>query len=340
MMKAAVVEKPNSLVVREIPMPEVGEYDALCQLLYGATCSGTDRHIIAGTFPFGVNYPTILGHESIGRVVKVGPKVRNYKLGDLVTRVGCPPLAGLNINWGGFAEYGLARDHRAMKEAGLPLDQWTGYRVNQIIPSDFNPAGATLIITWRETLSYLTRLGVTPGDKVLIIGSGGNGLSFTAHAKNLGAACVALVGSPSCRDRARSVGADAFFDYHDPEIKQSIQKACPDGFHVIIDAVGKSGQIDRVLPCLKPGGKIGIYGVDDYFKYTITPTLAPGTFTFSNNDYDEEETHTQVVRLIREKKLRAEDFCDLKNVFTLDEINQAFDAVKNRQMVKAIVKLS
>jgi threonine dehydrogenase-like Zn-dependent dehydrogenase len=197
-----------------------------------------------------------------------------------------------------------------------------------------------MIITWRETLSYISRLGVHPGDNVLIIGSGGNGLSFTAHAKNLGAAFVGLVGSPIRQDQGRGIGADTIYDYHDTDLKQTIQNACPNGFDIIIDAVGKAGQIDRVLPCLKPGGKIGIYGIDDYLNYSISPNLAPGTFIFCNYGYDEEETHAQVVRMIQEKRLRAENFCGLTKIFALDEINNAFDAVGKRQMVKALIKLS
>ncbi|MBN1874169.1 MAG: hypothetical protein JXA33_08050 [Anaerolineae bacterium] len=64
-MKAAIIERPGVLTVKEIPMPEVGEYDALCDLLYGATCTGTDQHLIARRFPWPVQYPTILGHESV-----------------------------------------------------------------------------------------------------------------------------------------------------------------------------------------------------------------------------------------------------------------------------------
>ncbi|MGC9394704.1 MAG: hypothetical protein ACP5J4_07600 [Anaerolineae bacterium] len=64
-MKAAIVERPGVLTVKEIPMPEVGEYDALCDLLYGATCTGTDQHLIAGRFPWPGQYPTIWGHASV-----------------------------------------------------------------------------------------------------------------------------------------------------------------------------------------------------------------------------------------------------------------------------------
>ena len=75
-MKAAVIEKYGAIALRETPIPDVGDYDALCELLYGATCSGTDTHLIEGHPPFcnWVKLPFILGHESVGRVMKTGRK--------------------------------------------------------------------------------------------------------------------------------------------------------------------------------------------------------------------------------------------------------------------------
>src|SRR5438067_11556857 len=123
-------------------------------MLYGSVCTGTDQHIIADRVLWKIKYPTVLGHESIGRVVAVGPRVRHLKVGDLVTRVGTPPSPGgdLDALWGGFAEFGIARDHWAMREDDQPAEQWDRYRINQILPPDIDPAAATMVITWRETL--------------------------------------------------------------------------------------------------------------------------------------------------------------------------------------------
>ena len=67
-MKAAIVERPGELSVREVAEPVMGDYDCLCENLYGATCSGTDLHLIQGrAMPFPVRYPLMLGHETIGR---------------------------------------------------------------------------------------------------------------------------------------------------------------------------------------------------------------------------------------------------------------------------------
>ena len=168
-MKAAVIERDDLLVVKDVPAPEPGNYEALCEILWGATCTGTDLHLIDGTLPFRAPLPTILGHESIGRVVALGPKVRYLKPGDLVTRVGTTPVGPYSVSWGGFAEWGIARDYRAMQEDGLPETAWRSARWNRVLPPWVDPRSATMIITWRETLSYLTRMGFAPGRTLLVI---------------------------------------------------------------------------------------------------------------------------------------------------------------------------
>jgi len=341
-MKAAIVEKPNTLVVRDIPEPVCGDYDALCQLLYGATCTGTDQHLISGRFPWPIKYPAVLGHESVGRVVKTGSRVRFLKRGDLVARVGTPrsPTGAFEICWGGFTELGLAKDFRAMKEDGRPESEWTGSRIHQPLPAGIDPAGATMIITWRETLSYITRLGFKPGMSLLVVGSGGNGLSFAAHAVHMGAKAVGVAGSQGRKSNVMRTGAGLFFDYKSPKLVDEIKAASPDGFDFIIDAVGKKGELDRVLPALKSGGTVGIYGIDDFGACLINPNNSRGTFTFCKNGYDEAETHERVVELIRAGKLDASIWLDPAHTYPLADINAAFDAVRGRKCVKALVRLS
>jgi len=339
-MKAAVVEKPGQLTIRQIPEPPLGDYDARCAMLFGAVCAGTDQHLIGGNFPWPIQYPTILGHESIGRIVEVGPRVRHFKIGDVITRVGTTPPEGLHANWGGFAQWGIARDHQAMKEDGLPDEEWSGHRINQIVPPDIDPASATMMITWRETLSYITRLGVKAGAQVLVLGSGGNGHAFVAHATNLGAARVALTGSARRADVAREIGATHFYDYTDANWAARIAEDFPQGFDVIIDAVGKRGQMDAALPLLKPGGTIGIYGLDDWNSLTLNPAQARGTFTYYNGGYDEAETHDQVIAFMRAGKLNARHWLNLDEPFALDDIHAAFDALRSRKLIKALIQLS
>lgn len=337
-MKAAVVEAVNELVVRQVPEPVMGDYDCLCQGLYGATCSGTDLHLMAAHPLFGVTFPTILGHESIGRVLEVGPKVEAFKVGDVVTRLINRPTPEMNCHWGAFAERGLVTDQAAMVRDGVVSSNIAF--VHNALPADFDPAGATMMITWRETFSFYSRLRVPVGAKVLIMGSGGNGLSYAAHASNLMASTVAMAGSPAREATARAVGATDFIDYKTEDLVAEARSRGLDQFDLILDAIGKIGQLDRVLPLLKVGGTAAIYGVDDFGKVTITPQKAPGTFTFGNPGYAEGEAHDAVVKLMQRGLLKAEHFCDLEHIYPLEDINSAFDAIRSRRAVKAVVKLS
>lgn len=337
-MKAAVIESVGNLVVREVPDPVMGEYDCLCEGLYGATCSGTDLHLLGGHPLFNMTFPTILGHESVGRVLEVGAKVRNFKVGEVVTRLINRPTPELNCHWGGYASMGLVTDHRAMLADGVPGGFWdTQHRV---IPASLDPAAATMLITWRETYSYYTRLKLPPGVRVLVMGSGGNGLSYAAHASNLMASTVVMAGSPAREAQARRVGVTDFIDYREADLLGALKARGLDQFDLILDAIGKVGQLDRVLPLLKNGGLATIYGVDDYGSVTINPQKVPGTFTFANPGYLEGEVHEAVVKLVERGLLRAEDFCDLQRIFPLEDTRGALEAIRNRQAIKAVVKLS
>ena len=342
-MKAAFLEEIGSLVVREVPDPQIGPYDALCDLLYGATCSGTDMHLIEGRVRWAIDVaPSIIGHESIGRVKAVGEKVRNYHVGDMVTRVGAPASAdgSYDSTWGGFASVGVAKDHWAMAEDGVPEEQWSGSTVNQVIPADFDPRAATMMTTWRETLSATTRMGVAAGGSVLILGSGGVGLAFAAHAANIGVAEIVMTGNPVREQAARRAGATAHLDYKAADLSAQLAAAAADGFDFVIDAVGSQQSIDLALANVAVGGTLNVYGIDEMGKTTVDPGLARGEFTEFSGGYDEAETHEQVVELVQAGKLDATIWLDLDSLFPLDDINAAFDTVRQRKCVKALVKLS
>ncbi len=332
-MKAAIVEAPGKLVVRDIPEPQHGPYEARCELLFGAVCSGTDTHLANGHTPFcnWVKTPFILGHESIGRVVEVGAKVRNLKAGDLITRVGCPAVGDVTPGWGGFAQIGIATDWRAMQEDGVA--GWQDKTVQQILPPDIDPAVGTLFITWRETCSYVTRMGIRPGASVLILGSGGNGLAFVSHARNLGAARVAMAGSASRAADAARAGATDYHDYR----REDTWTALQNGFDFVIDSIGKSANVQSGQQCLKDGGVIGIYGLDEAGRLS----LAPGrTFTFFNGGYDEAEAHEAVLKFYRAGKLNPAVWIDRKRVFKLEDIARALAAVQDRTLVKPLIRLT
>ncbi|OZV84475.1 glutathione-dependent formaldehyde dehydrogenase [Micromonospora echinospora] len=71
----------DRLTVAEVPDPELRNgHDAIVRVRCSTTC-GTDLHLIDGG-AFGPG--DVLGHEFLGEVVEVGPRVRRHRVGDRV----------------------------------------------------------------------------------------------------------------------------------------------------------------------------------------------------------------------------------------------------------------
>ena len=96
---------------------------------------------------------------------------------------------------------------------------------------------------------------------------------------------------------------------------------------------------DLGLTFLKPGGTLAIYGLHDFGQCTITPLRSKGTFTFYNGGYDEAETHEEVMMLLDAGRLDAAVWLDLDNPYPLERITDALDALRDRRVVKALVRI-
>ena len=148
-----------------------------------------------------------------------------------------------------------------------------------------------------------------------------------------------MIGSPVREDSARRAGATAFHDYRAEDVRGVVAATCPEGFDVVIDAVGRVGAADLGLSLLAGGGVIGIYGIDDFGKLRLDPDAARGTFTCYKGGYDEPETHGQVVERFAAGALDASIWLDLERPFELDQINEAIEATRSRKAVKALVRI-
>lgn len=58
-------------LVRDVPIPEIGPYEALVRMKSCGFCNGTDFHIIKGEMSVEVDaFPTLIGHEGVGDIVE------------------------------------------------------------------------------------------------------------------------------------------------------------------------------------------------------------------------------------------------------------------------------
>lgn len=341
-MKAAVVTEGYNLEVWDIPEPEPGDYEVLCRITYGSTCAGTDLRLLCGGHPNPVSYPAVLGHESVGRVIAVGKEVKNFKEGDLITRVGMPPVPelGLGVCWGGFSEYGIAKDHWEMRKNGEEKSLWDKNRVNQVVWREIEEKDAPLIITMRETLSYYRRLGIPDGSNLLVIGSGANSLAFVRYGALCGCQVIA-VGSKKRKTLFEKAGAAVYLDYKEENLKERLYEIAGGAIPLdgIIDGVGSSEILNEFLGMLKKDGSVGIYGWNDRKKSGIHVFSAQRSFRVYAGGYDEEETHAEVCALFAAGKIDASYWYDKDNPVALTEIGSAYERLKSHEAMKYLIRM-
>jgi L-iditol 2-dehydrogenase len=337
-MKGAIVESPGKIVVKEIPDPVIDEYEVLCETLAASVCSGTDNHILNNHPYYNIKFPAVLGHEGIGRVIKCGKRVRFLKKGDIVTRLKnkLPDGSGYTLLYGAFAEKGIATDWQAMKENGISNKIWRPHTVNRVLPTDCDPVALTMLITWRETYSFLNLMGRMENKSVLILGSGATALSFANHAVNMDMS-VAAIGSPGRSNAFSKVGVNNIVSYQEQDYKLHFKEAHNE-FDFIIDAVGDANTLAKTLGLLKNKGMIGVYGLNSFPNYHFSFMEAPDVFTFYNGEhYDEGSAHDEVMAYYNEGKLDPWNYISKEHVYPLESIKDALDACSMRKTMKSVV---
>ena len=91
-MRAVQYSTTKSVSMNHCPKPAItDDYDCIVKTTISALC-GTDLHLFLGYIP-GVPKGMIIGHEAMGIVESVGPKVKNVKPGDRVI-VSCQIACG------------------------------------------------------------------------------------------------------------------------------------------------------------------------------------------------------------------------------------------------------
>jgi threonine dehydrogenase-like Zn-dependent dehydrogenase len=99
-ISAVVFPAPNEIEIQQFELPPCGEDDVVVKTLYSMVSSGTELRTLSGHATF----PMIPGYSAIGEIVEIGPQVKGYKVGDLISGRSCPRfIPVINEPCGGHA---------------------------------------------------------------------------------------------------------------------------------------------------------------------------------------------------------------------------------------------
>jgi len=346
-MRAVVVDKPGKLAIREINKPKIGPYEALVQIDLAAICNSTDTKLLEGHFPGFDTYPTVLGHECVGRVVETGEKVTSYKKGDRVLNA-CAMrswIDGLYSSWGSMAEFTIATDAAAMSADGI-RDTAHGYdsafEMQTVLPTDITPDQAILLSTWREVYSAFEDFGFKQGKSLVIFGGGPVGLSFVKIARTFGMGPIALLTRSQWKlDKAKKLGAD-WTVKSDENAVSGIKEVLPDGADFVVDAVGSGWIMNDSLKLIKFGGAVCVYGTVPESDLTLVKESAPYNWKLIVHQWPdsvkEAAAQQPLCEWIRQGKISSKEF--ITHQLDFSEVEKGFELIRNNEALKVLLWLN
>src|SRR5258708_29488929 len=196
-----------------------GPRDVLIDILYCGICH-SDIHSARGEWG-GATYPLVPGHEIVGRVARVGAKVKKFKVGD-AAGVGCfvdscrkCPSCKRNLeqfcSQVAFTYNGLELDGKTRTYGGystqIVIDENYVLRIAKSVPLE---CVAPLLCAGITTYSPLKHWKVGKGDKLGIVGLGGLGNMGVKLAASVGTQVTVFRTSKANEAYAKRLGATHF----------------------------------------------------------------------------------------------------------------------------------
>jgi threonine dehydrogenase-like Zn-dependent dehydrogenase len=255
---ASVLVANNTFEVRELPIPEIAADAALLKVEACGVC-GSDARIRRR----GADGPMIMGHESVGRIARIGPDAaRRWRLheGDrvaleeYVTCGACRWCRSEQFRYCALTSGGIGG--RALRYGSTPLavepGLWGGYSqylyvhpgaVIHHLPEHIPANLATTFLPLANGVELACGYGgVSLGSKVLIQGPGEHGIAAAMAARAAGAACIIVAGLTRDASRlaiSRRVGAHHTVDVEQENLLARVRDVTGgEGVDVVINITG------------------------------------------------------------------------------------------------------
>ncbi|KAL4245995.1 zinc-containing alcohol dehydrogenase family protein [Abortiporus biennis] len=223
-MKALVTQENKTASLRDIPVPSIDDDELLIQNVAVAQ-NPTDWQYIDRV----TNVDTIVGCDFSGYVVKIGKDVTSISVGDKVAGF---TQGGNYTDRGAYAEYSKASADLVWKipdgtvtwedAATMGCAFWTA------IQGLFHPMRLGLVEIPHK---------VEREQWIFVYGGSSSVGMFAIQLAHLAGYQVVTTTSPKNFDLCKSLGADAIFDYKDPEVSSKIKAVTKDTLHHVFDTI-------------------------------------------------------------------------------------------------------
>ncbi len=352
------------LEIRTVDLAGPGQGEVLVHVEAAGLCH-SDLSVIDGNRPRPL--PMVLGHEAAGVVEALGPGASDLAIGDHVVFVFVPScgiceycsdgrpalcIPGAAANGAGVllsGERRLSEDHHHHDlNHHLGVSAFAQYatvsRQSLVkVDRDLDLKHAALF-----GCAVLTGVGavfnsarVAAGDKVAVIGLGGVGIAALLGARAAGAERIVAIDISSQKlELARSLGATDTFLATDSGVDEAVRDATGGGVHHAIELAGSVAALQLGYKIVRRGGALVTAGLPPPSAQFSIPavSLVADEKTVRGSYLGSSVPARDIPRYIKlfQRGLLPVDRL-LSREFRLDEINTAFDMLRQGALVRGLV---
>jgi NADPH:quinone reductase-like Zn-dependent oxidoreductase len=230
----------DGLTIRDHEEPVPGPGQVLVAVR-AASLSYRELMVLRGDYVLSVKPDVVPVSDGAGEVVAVGPGVTATRVGDRVAGTLFPswvegPFAAEHLPQRGGSLDGMLTELAVLDQTGVvPIPEHLSYQEAATLP-------CAAVTAWNALTG--DGAGVTPGQTVVVQGSGGVSLFALQFAKALGARVIATTSSAAKARRLAELGADETIDYRaEPDWPAAVRELTSGrGADRVVDVAGLLSQ--------------------------------------------------------------------------------------------------
>ena len=224
-----------------------------------ASLNARDLMMVRGQYNARQPLPLIPGSDGAGEVIALGRGVERVKIGDRVAPIfaqgwisGRPSREKIRATLGGPLDGTFTEEMLVDAEGVVKVPDHLSDEEAATLPT-------AAVTAWNALVGLGT---LSPGQTVLIQGTGGVSIFALQFARMLGAKVIITSSSDEKLEKACALGAAEAINYESsPDWgKRARELSGNDGVDLVVE-VGGAGTLEQSLTAVRPGGQISLIGV-------------------------------------------------------------------------------
>lgn len=345
-MKKAFFASKSQMELKDVDKPTIQQPDDVIIKVLRACVCGSDLWNFRGINPVEAHSENS-GHEAIGIVEEVGEAITTVKPGDFVIAPfthGCGHCAACRAGFDGSCQ-----DHSDNFSTGVQGEyirfqhgQWALVKVPGQ-PADYSEGMKKSLLTLADVMAtgyHAARVAnVGAGDTVVVMGDGAVGLCAIIAAKMRGAKKIISTSRHADRQAlAAEFGAtDNVAVRGDDSVKAIMDLTDGAGADAVLECVGTEQSTATAMKVGRPGAVVGRVGLPHTPKQDMVAPFYQNTIVAggpaSVTTYDKEV----LLKAVLEGEITPGKV--FTKTFDLDHIQEAYQAMDQRQVIKSYLKM-